>query len=100
MDSSNLAICIGPNMLSPGTDSALPLEVQKEMNDKVTVLVEFLINNCLEIFEGDIAFPACALAEESPEHTDSSTGIIQGTIVNWKILISAISTLCFIGWKI
>lgn len=35
MDSSNLAICIGPNMLSPGTDSALPLEVQKEMNDKV-----------------------------------------------------------------
>ncbi|NWT66205.1 TAGAP protein, partial [Prunella himalayana] len=73
MDSSNLAICIGPNMLSPGTDSALPLEVQKEMNDKVTVLVEFLINNCLEIFEGDIAFPACALAEESSEHTDSST---------------------------
>ncbi|NXW78001.1 TAGAP protein, partial [Hirundo rustica] len=73
MDSSNLAICIGPNMLSPGTDSTLPLEVQKEMNDKVTVLVEFLINNCSEIFEEDIAFPACALAEESPEHTDSST---------------------------
>ncbi|XP_019142027.2 T-cell activation Rho GTPase-activating protein-like [Corvus cornix cornix] len=75
MDSSNLAICIGPNMLSPGTDNALPLEVQKEMNDKVTVLVEFLINNCSEIFEEDIAFPACALAEESPEHTDSSTGM-------------------------
>nr|XP_054486649.1 T-cell activation Rho GTPase-activating protein-like isoform X1 [Agelaius phoeniceus] len=75
MDSSNLAICIGPNMLSPGTDSTLPLEVQKEMNDKVTVLVEFLINNCMEIFEGDISFPACALAEESPEHTDSSTGM-------------------------
>ncbi|NXM23254.1 TAGAP protein, partial [Ploceus nigricollis] len=73
MDSSNLAICIGPNMLSPATDSALPLEVQKEMNDKVTVLVEFLINNCLEIFEGDIVFPACALAEESPDHTGSST---------------------------
>uniref|UniRef100_A0A8D2QN62 T-cell activation Rho GTPase-activating protein n=1 Tax=Zosterops lateralis melanops TaxID=1220523 RepID=A0A8D2QN62_ZOSLA len=35
MDSSNLAICIGPNMLTPGTDSTLPLEVQKEMNDKV-----------------------------------------------------------------
>ncbi|XP_015475768.1 T-cell activation Rho GTPase-activating protein isoform X1 [Parus major] len=73
MDSSNLAICIGPNMLSPGTDSALPLEVQKEMNDKVTVLVEFLINNCLEIFEEDIAFPACALAEESPDPTYRST---------------------------
>nr|XP_013808385.1 PREDICTED: T-cell activation Rho GTPase-activating protein-like [Apteryx mantelli mantelli] len=35
MDSSNLAICVGPNMLSPGTDSTLPLEVQKEMNDKI-----------------------------------------------------------------
>lgn len=42
---------------------------------QVTVLVEFLINNCSEIFEEDIAFPACALAEESPEHTDSSTGM-------------------------
>ncbi|NWU93228.1 TAGAP protein, partial [Upupa epops] len=73
MDSSNLAICLGPNMLSPETDNKLPLEVQKEMNDKVTVLVEFLINNCSEIFGEDIVFPVCALAEESPEHTDSST---------------------------
>ncbi|KFP80338.1 T-cell activation Rho GTPase-activating protein, partial [Acanthisitta chloris] len=73
MDSSNLAICIGPNMLSPEMDSLVPLEVQKEMNEKVTVLVEFLINNCSEIFGEDIAFPVCVLAEESPEHTDSST---------------------------
>ncbi|NXV14679.1 TAGAP protein, partial [Cepphus grylle] len=37
------------------------------------VLVEFLINNCSEIFGEDIALPVCASAEESPEHTDSST---------------------------
>uniref|UniRef100_A0A8B9U0F0 T-cell activation Rho GTPase-activating protein n=1 Tax=Anas zonorhyncha TaxID=75864 RepID=A0A8B9U0F0_9AVES len=73
MDSNNLAICVGPNMLGPGTDSTLPLEVQKEMNDKVTVLVEFLIDNCSEIFGEDIAWPASALTEESAEHTDSST---------------------------
>ncbi|NXN94319.1 TAGAP protein, partial [Rhinopomastus cyanomelas] len=73
MDSSNLAICLGPTMLGPETDNELTLEVQKEMNDKVTVLVEFLINHCSDIFGGDIAFPACALPEESPEHTDSST---------------------------
>ncbi|KAF1415584.1 T-cell activation Rho GTPase-activating protein, partial [Spheniscus humboldti] len=73
MDSSNLAICVGPNMLSPETDNTLPLEVQKEMNDKVTLLVEFLINNCLEIFGEDIALSVCASAEESPEHIDSST---------------------------
>ncbi|XP_071405330.1 T-cell activation Rho GTPase-activating protein isoform X2 [Pithys albifrons albifrons] len=73
MDSSNLAICVGPNMLSPEMDNTFPLEVQKEMNDKVTVLVEFLINNCSEIFEEGIAFPVCALAEVSPGHTDSST---------------------------
>lgn len=36
MDANNLAICVGPNMLSPGTGSTLPLEVQKEMNDKVS----------------------------------------------------------------
>lgn len=39
------------------------------------MLVEFLINNCSEIFEEDIGFPACALAQESSEHTDSSTGM-------------------------
>ncbi|NXN10551.1 TAGAP protein, partial [Indicator maculatus] len=73
MDSSNLAICIGPNMLSPEMDNTLPLEVQKEMNDKVTVLVEFLINHCSEIFGDDIALSVCALAEELPDHTNSST---------------------------
>ncbi|XP_054678474.1 T-cell activation Rho GTPase-activating protein isoform X2 [Grus americana] len=73
MDSSNLAICVGPNMLSPEADNTLPLEVQKEMNDKVTVLVEFLINNCSEIFGENIALSVCASAEESPEHIDSST---------------------------
>ncbi|XP_026702011.1 T-cell activation Rho GTPase-activating protein isoform X1 [Athene cunicularia] len=73
MDSSNLAICVGPNMLSPETDGTLSLEVQKEMNDKVTVLVEFLIKNCSEIFGEDIALPVCALAEESLEHTEGST---------------------------
>ncbi|XP_067150704.1 T-cell activation Rho GTPase-activating protein-like [Apteryx mantelli] len=76
MDSSNLAICVGPNMLSPGTDSTLPLEVQKEMNDKVTVLVEFLIDNCAAIFGEDLALAlACSpAAEECPKNTNSSTG--------------------------
>ncbi|NXT56522.1 TAGAP protein, partial [Pluvianellus socialis] len=40
---------------------------------QVTVLVEFLINNCSEIFGEDISLPVCASSEESPEHTDSST---------------------------
>ncbi|XP_052535310.1 T-cell activation Rho GTPase-activating protein isoform X1 [Tympanuchus pallidicinctus] len=73
MDANNLAICVGPNMLSPGTGSTLPLEVQKEMNDKVTVLVEFLIENNSEIFGEDILWPVSTLAVESPEHIDSST---------------------------
>lgn len=34
------------------------------------MLVEFLINNCSEIFEEDIVFPACALAEESSWEAD------------------------------
>lgn len=45
---------------------------------QVTVLVEFLISNCSEIFGGDIAFSVCALAEELPEHTNSSTGMRMG----------------------
>ncbi|NWQ80756.1 TAGAP protein, partial [Columbina picui] len=57
----------------PEMDNTLPLEVQKEMNDKVTVLVEFLINNCSEIFGEDIALSVCASAEDSSDHINSST---------------------------
>ncbi|XP_068795299.1 T-cell activation Rho GTPase-activating protein-like [Struthio camelus] len=36
MGASNLAIWVGPSMLSPGTDSTLPLEVQREIYDRRT----------------------------------------------------------------
>ena len=35
MHASNLAVCVGPNTLSPDTESVLPLDVQKAGNDKV-----------------------------------------------------------------
>ncbi|XP_070596250.1 T-cell activation Rho GTPase-activating protein [Erythrolamprus reginae] len=54
MDSSNLAICLGPTMLSPNWDKNLALETQKELADKVKELVEFLINNCSDIFGEEI----------------------------------------------
>ncbi|KGL78206.1 T-cell activation Rho GTPase-activating protein, partial [Tinamus guttatus] len=73
MDSSNLAICIGPNMLSPDTSNMLPLEVQKEMNDKVTVLVEFLIDNWAAVFGEDTALNFSRLEKESHQRTGSST---------------------------
>ncbi|XP_068792580.1 LOW QUALITY PROTEIN: rho GTPase-activating protein 20-like [Struthio camelus] len=73
MDASNLAICVGPNMLSPDTDNLLPLAVHKESIDKVTLLVAFLIDNCAAVFGEDVALPLRPSADESPEHTDSST---------------------------
>ncbi|XP_068792587.1 T-cell activation Rho GTPase-activating protein-like [Struthio camelus] len=73
MDASNLAICVGPNMLSPDMDNLLPLAVQKESIDKVTLLVAFLIENCAAVFGEDVALPLRPSADESPEHTDSST---------------------------
>ncbi|XP_077204638.1 T-cell activation Rho GTPase-activating protein isoform X2 [Paroedura picta] len=50
MDSNNLAICVGPSILSPDYNQDLPLEAQKELTDKVKTLVEFLINHCCDIF--------------------------------------------------
>ncbi|XP_062832801.1 T-cell activation Rho GTPase-activating protein isoform X1 [Anolis carolinensis] len=54
MDSSNLAICFGPTMLTSDYDQGLPLAAQKEQTDKVKTLVEFLINNCCDIFGEEI----------------------------------------------
>lgn len=35
MDASNLAICVGPNMLTQENDQNLSLEAQKELNNQV-----------------------------------------------------------------
>ncbi|XP_063164000.1 T-cell activation Rho GTPase-activating protein [Candoia aspera] len=65
MDSSNLAICFGPTMLSPNWDKSLPLEIQKELADKVKSLVEFLIINCSDIFGEEIYSLFCMNTDNS-----------------------------------
>nr|XP_021139270.1 T-cell activation Rho GTPase-activating protein-like [Columba livia] len=51
MTASNLAICVGPNLLSPPEEDGLPLEVLMQVTGKVTRLVEFLIEHHEELFE-------------------------------------------------
>ncbi|XP_012502304.1 PREDICTED: T-cell activation Rho GTPase-activating protein [Propithecus coquereli] len=72
MDSSNLAICIGPNMLTLENDQNLSFEAQKDLNNKVKTLVEFLIDNCFEIFGENIPVHSSITSDDSLEHTDSS----------------------------
>uniref|UniRef100_A0A8C2LEW5 T-cell activation Rho GTPase-activating protein n=2 Tax=Cricetulus griseus TaxID=10029 RepID=A0A8C2LEW5_CRIGR len=72
MDSSNLAICIGPNVLTLKNDQSLSFQVQKDLNSKVKTLVEFLIDNCFEIFGENIPTHSRITSDDSLEHTDSS----------------------------
>ncbi|XP_032959535.1 T-cell activation Rho GTPase-activating protein [Rhinolophus ferrumequinum] len=72
MDASNLAICVGPNMLTRENDQTLSFEAQKDLNNKVKTLVEFLIDNCFEIFGENIPAHSSITSEDSLEHTDSS----------------------------
>uniref|UniRef100_A0A2K5CR93 T-cell activation Rho GTPase-activating protein n=1 Tax=Aotus nancymaae TaxID=37293 RepID=A0A2K5CR93_AOTNA len=72
MDSSNLAICIGPNMLTLENDQSLSFEAQKDLNNKVKTLVEFLIDNCFEVFGENIPVHSSITSDDSLEHTDSS----------------------------
>nr|XP_021151637.1 T-cell activation Rho GTPase-activating protein-like [Columba livia] len=51
MTTSNLAICMGPNLLSPPEEDGLPLEVLMQVTGKVTKLVEFLIEHQEELFK-------------------------------------------------
>lgn len=71
MDASNLAICVGPNMLTWENNQSLSFEAQKDLNNKVKTLVEFLIDNCFEIF-GNIPAHSSIASDDSLEHTDSS----------------------------
>uniref|UniRef100_A0A8C5W286 T-cell activation Rho GTPase-activating protein n=2 Tax=Microcebus murinus TaxID=30608 RepID=A0A8C5W286_MICMU len=72
MDASNLAICIGPNVLTLENDQNLSFEAQKDLNNKVKTLVEFLIDNCFEIFGENIPVHSSITSDDSLEHTDSS----------------------------
>ncbi|PKU43055.1 rna-directed dna polymerase from mobile element jockey- hypothetical protein [Limosa lapponica baueri] len=51
----NLAIFVGPNLLSPPEEHTLPLDVLVKVTEKVTQLVEFLIKHQGELFEEEVA---------------------------------------------
>ncbi|KAM9655110.1 uncharacterized protein ACIBXB_008245 isoform 1-T1 [Morphnus guianensis] len=75
MSCSNLAICVGPNLLSPPNEDLLPLEAMLEVTEKVKVLVEFLMENCRELFGEETTDPSCPAAKESPALMERSRGL-------------------------
>ncbi|XP_052662561.1 T-cell activation Rho GTPase-activating protein-like [Harpia harpyja] len=75
MTASNLAICLGPNLLSPPNEDLLPLEAMLEVTGKVKVLVEFLTENCRELFGEEATDPSCPAAEEAPAPTETSRAL-------------------------
>nr|XP_021142008.1 T-cell activation Rho GTPase-activating protein-like [Columba livia] len=93
MTAANLAICVGPNLLSPPEEDSLPLDVLVQVTGKVTQLVQFLIEHQEELFEEEEEdglarasaeeLPAAEAEAESPEeppvtleseHLTSSSG--------------------------
>ncbi|KAM6190237.1 T-cell activation Rho GTPase-activating protein-like [Sarcoramphus papa] len=73
MSCSNLAICVGPNLLSAGNEDLLSLEAMLEVTEKVKALVQFLTENCCEIFGEETAGLSSPSAEESPAPMGRST---------------------------
>ncbi|XP_072906278.1 T cell activation RhoGTPase activating protein b [Hemitrygon akajei] len=69
MDAYNLAVCIGPNML--WTSKPPPDELQKEVTAKVVGLMQFLIENCCQIFGDEIPTILGEPAQRRPEHVDN-----------------------------
>ncbi|XP_075004050.1 uncharacterized protein LOC142081261 [Calonectris borealis] len=72
MTCSNLAICVGPNLLSPPNEELLPLEAMLAVTEKVKVLVEFLMENWRELFAEEASDESCPAAEELPAPTETS----------------------------
>ncbi|XP_042642230.1 T-cell activation Rho GTPase-activating protein-like, partial [Tyto alba] len=66
MSAGNLAICVGPSLLSPAEEHTLPLDVLVQETGKVTRLVEFLIDHHEELFGEEVAELGSASAEEQP----------------------------------
>ncbi|XP_064905638.1 T-cell activation Rho GTPase-activating protein-like [Columba livia] len=66
MTAASLAICVGPNLLSPPEEDTLPLDVLVQVTGKVTQLLEFLIVHHEELFEEEEAGLPSASTEELP----------------------------------
>ncbi|XP_074707532.1 rho GTPase-activating protein 20-like isoform X3 [Strix uralensis] len=66
MGCSNLAVCVGPNLLSPAHADLVPLEAMLEVTHKVNVLVEFLVENCGELFEEEVGSLSSPADKELP----------------------------------
>ncbi|XP_029891509.1 T-cell activation Rho GTPase-activating protein-like [Aquila chrysaetos chrysaetos] len=75
MTASSLAICLGPNLLSPPDEDLLPLEAMLEVTEKVNRLVLLMIENCGDIFGEEVAGRSCPAAGESPAPTDGATAL-------------------------
>ncbi|KAM6272143.1 T-cell activation Rho GTPase-activating protein-like [Spheniscus humboldti] len=75
MSCSNLAICVGPNLLSPANEDLLPLEAMLEVAEKVKALVEFLVENCRDVVGEETTDLSCPPAEESPAPTERSSDL-------------------------
>ncbi|KAM9608569.1 T-cell activation Rho GTPase-activating protein-like [Morphnus guianensis] len=73
MTASNLAICLGPNLLSPPNEDLLPLQAMLEVTEKVNVLLLFMIEHCGDIFGEEMDGRRCPSAWESPAPTDRAT---------------------------
>ncbi|KAM6207348.1 uncharacterized protein WM294_001706 [Sarcoramphus papa] len=75
MTSSNLAVCLGPNLLSPPNEDQLPLQAMLEVTAKVNVLVEFMIENRGDVFGEETPGLSCPSAQESPAPMAGSTDL-------------------------
>ncbi|KAM6082384.1 T-cell activation Rho GTPase-activating protein-like [Chlamydotis macqueenii] len=91
MSCSNLAVCIGPNLLSPGNEDLLPLETLLQVTEKVKVLVEFLIENCRAIFGEETTDLPCAAAEEPPAPTEKCQVLSSGPRLSRGLCLAAAS---------
>ncbi|XP_071589261.1 T-cell activation Rho GTPase-activating protein-like [Heliangelus exortis] len=65
MTAGNLAICLGPSLLSPPQEQTLPLDELLQVTGKVIHVVEFLIDHHRELFEEEAAALGTAVAEEA-----------------------------------
>ncbi|TRZ10459.1 hypothetical protein HGM15179_016647 [Zosterops borbonicus] len=66
----NLAICLGPKLLSPLQEKHLELQAMLAENDEVKVLVDFMLGNTDDIFGKETAG-----LEESPAPTEICTDL-------------------------
>ena len=88
MNAYNLAVCVAPSMLWAPTDSCIPVT---EQSNSVTPVIQFIIENCVDIMGNDVRTILDNQSEIVTNHVASDSEVVLSSTQDSRTALSQFS---------